>query len=246
MRVSRSHVVAAGVAFALGATGSATAAALITGKQIKDGTITAKDLSKSLRAKLGVRGPTGPTGAAGAPGAPGAPGTAGAPGPPGAAGAQGATGAEGPSVDTSSLLAKAGGTMTGPLRVATGGPTAPSIGFAGDTDSGFYSSTPGELRWSTNGATRMIAGVDGLELTGGYLTLSARTALPSASECDIADELGRVLIYLNGTDGAELWVCDNDVSATARLPAGMVGQVTRRFSAKYTAMWFALYFGIST
>ena len=57
------------LAFVLGliiaTAGTATAAKLITGKQIKDGTITMKDLSKSVRAKVnkaGKRGPTGPTG----------------------------------------------------------------------------------------------------------------------------------------------------------------------------------------
>ena len=45
--------------------GTATAARLITGKQIKDGTISQKDLSKAVRAQLaktGIPGPPGPTG----------------------------------------------------------------------------------------------------------------------------------------------------------------------------------------
>ena len=53
---------------AIATAGSATAARLITGKQVKDGSITAKDLSKSLRrqiARTGVTGPAGPQGAAG-------------------------------------------------------------------------------------------------------------------------------------------------------------------------------------
>ena len=235
MRFSASHVIVGVVALALGATGSATAAKLVTGKDIRNGTITAKDLSKSLRAQLGLRGPTGPAGAAGAAGAPGAPGAQGAPGQPGPAGSTAdvmptVLASDGPGsglnadvldgLDSTSLLATSGGTMTGLLRVPTGGPTAPSIGFAGDTDSGFFSSAAGELRWSTNGVTRLIAGVGGLEVTGGYLTLAPRTALPAASECDIADEFGRILVYLNGADGAELWICDNDVSATAGFQPG--------------------------
>ena len=45
--------------------GTATAAQMITGKQIRNGSITAKDLSKGLRAQLGVPGPVGPAGASG-------------------------------------------------------------------------------------------------------------------------------------------------------------------------------------
>ena len=85
MRASRSHVVVAAVAFAIGATGSATAAKLVSGKDIRDGTITSKDLSKSLRAQLKLAGKPGPAGA------PGTPGAAGAQGPAGPAGAAGST-----------------------------------------------------------------------------------------------------------------------------------------------------------
>jgi hypothetical protein len=70
------------LAFILGAmiatAGTATAAKLITGKQIKDGSISSKDLSKSVRAQLkktGPSGPAGPAGPAGAQGAKGDPGT---------------------------------------------------------------------------------------------------------------------------------------------------------------------------
>lgn len=53
--------------------GTATAARLITGKQIKDGSISANDLSKAVRAQLakaGTPGPTGPKGDTGAKGDP--------------------------------------------------------------------------------------------------------------------------------------------------------------------------------
>ena len=40
------------IGIALGGAGTATAARLITGKDIKNGSITAKDLSKGLRARL--------------------------------------------------------------------------------------------------------------------------------------------------------------------------------------------------
>ena len=76
------------LAFMLGlviaAAGTATAASLITGRQIKDGTITRRDLAKALQRQLaaaGARGPAGPAGAPGAAGAQGAPGVTGPPGP---------------------------------------------------------------------------------------------------------------------------------------------------------------------
>ncbi|CAB4920918.1 unannotated protein [freshwater metagenome] len=64
------------LAFVLGlviaTAGTATAAKLITGKQIKDGTISAKDLDKAVQAQLRKAGLPGPRGAAGAQGARGA------------------------------------------------------------------------------------------------------------------------------------------------------------------------------
>ena len=60
---------ATAVAFLVGigvaTAGTATAAQMITGKQIRNGSITAKDLSKGLRAQLGVPGPAGPSGPSG-------------------------------------------------------------------------------------------------------------------------------------------------------------------------------------
>ena len=87
-RVRSVHVVAAGVLL-LAMSGSATAAMVITGKQIKDNSITGRDikngtlkvndLKASEAAKLrGNTGATGGTGAAGATGATGATGAAGA------------------------------------------------------------------------------------------------------------------------------------------------------------------------
>jgi hypothetical protein len=67
--------------------GSAVAAKKLTGKDIKDGSIGLKDLSKS--AQRALEGAQGPRGAAGPSGAPGAQGPA---GPTGAAGAQGPAG----------------------------------------------------------------------------------------------------------------------------------------------------------
>lgn len=79
-----------GVAFIFGlliaTAGTATAAKLITGKQIKDGSISANDLNKAVRAQLAKAGTPGPTGPQGASGQPGADGKAGATGPTGPAG----------------------------------------------------------------------------------------------------------------------------------------------------------------
>jgi Collagen triple helix repeat (20 copies) len=79
--------------------GSAVATSLITGKQIKDGSIQLKDLSASARAALkgerGQAGKDGETGTQGPQGPGGAKGDAGAQGAQGAPGLQGAQGLQG-------------------------------------------------------------------------------------------------------------------------------------------------------
>jgi hypothetical protein len=66
---SRPVVAAVIVSLVVGGVGSATAASLITGKQIKNGSIQFGDLSKKAKKKLrGKRGGIGATGAAGAKG----------------------------------------------------------------------------------------------------------------------------------------------------------------------------------
>ena len=76
-----------GLAFLLGlliaTAGTATAAKLITGKQIKDGSISSKDLSKAVRAQLRKAGVPGVAGAKGDPGVKGDPGAKGEAGPVG-------------------------------------------------------------------------------------------------------------------------------------------------------------------
>lgn len=76
-------MVVAVIGMVLAMTGTGIAArGLITGTQIKDGTISAKDLSKAVRqqlAKTGAAGAAGPQGPPGPAGAPGAPGPAGSP-----------------------------------------------------------------------------------------------------------------------------------------------------------------------
>lgn len=96
-------VVAAALALMLAAGTGATASLLITGKQIKDSSVTSqdiknrtlkvKDLSSKAQAKLkgatgpaGARGAAGPAGPAGAAGLPGLPGLPGIPGIPGLSG----------------------------------------------------------------------------------------------------------------------------------------------------------------
>ena len=84
-------VVIAALALMLAGGAGATAAFMITGKQIKDGTVTSKDVeNRSLRVKdfrpatrkklTGPRGVAGPAGANGATGATGLPGLPGVPG----------------------------------------------------------------------------------------------------------------------------------------------------------------------
>lgn len=116
------------VGFLIGAllatAGTATAAKLITGKDIKDGSISARDLSKSLRSQInrtgssgtsGPRGEQGPKGETGSSGAAGARGPAGSQGEPGAKGdpgvqgdpgANGNPGAQGPEGDRTHVVTK--------------------------------------------------------------------------------------------------------------------------------------------
>jgi hypothetical protein len=94
--LSRNAVVllVAGLVLMLSAGAGATAALVITGKQIKDGTVTTKDVkNKTLKykdfapkTKSKLRGATGPAGPRGATGATGATGAAGAAGLPGLSG----------------------------------------------------------------------------------------------------------------------------------------------------------------
>ena len=121
----------AGLALVVAMGGSATAAAIITGKQIQDNSVTTKDIKNgslllkdfqsSQRSQL--QGATGSTGATGATGAAGA---IGPQGPAGATGSIGATGPKGPDGATG-LTGGTGGTgPTGP----TGASGIVSAGFA--------------------------------------------------------------------------------------------------------------------
>jgi hypothetical protein len=99
-------LVAAIVALFVAFNGTATAALVLTGKNIKDGTITAKDVKNrtlgtnklndkaisSLKGRPGSAGPQGPAGPQGAPGPQGPTGDPGAQGPKGDPGPQGPSG----------------------------------------------------------------------------------------------------------------------------------------------------------
>lgn len=91
------HPVAIGaITFFLGASVSAGAAQLITGKDIKNRSIELRDISLKARSSLaGAKGATGATGAKGASGANGANGATGATGATGAPGSAGAAAAGG-------------------------------------------------------------------------------------------------------------------------------------------------------
>jgi hypothetical protein len=99
MRRPSPSMLVALVALFVALTSSATAAVIITGKNVKDGSLTGKDLKKRSitadRLAANVLAGSARPGAAGPQGAVGATGSAGANGADGAAGAQGATGSQG-------------------------------------------------------------------------------------------------------------------------------------------------------
>ena len=100
LRSSKPVMVMTAFVAVLGITGTAYGAKLITGLDIKDGSITAVDLSKSTKASLhgekGNKGANGSKGLRGQVGAKGIIGAQGNVGNTGAAGLAGATGAPGP------------------------------------------------------------------------------------------------------------------------------------------------------
>ena len=107
MRKPSASMVVATVALVMATTGTGIAASnyvITSSSQVKSGSLSASDLSRSARRTLrgragatGARGATGATGATGAAGKDGAPGRDGAAGRGGAAGRDGATGPIGPS-----------------------------------------------------------------------------------------------------------------------------------------------------
>jgi hypothetical protein len=127
---------------------SATIAALITGKQIKNGSIGLVDLSgKAKRALKGQRGPAGPQGAPGATGAQGA---------QGATGAQGAQGVQGVPGLAGVQYVTVTGTVGGGTATANcpAGKFAIAGGGSAGADGWIYSSRP-------NNNTSWTVGADG-------------------------------------------------------------------------------------
>ena|SRR5436190_2827190 len=93
------------LALVMATTGSAVAASLITSKQIKDGTITTKDINKkAIKSLKGKTGATGPQGASGPQGPKGDTGAAGVKGDKGDAGTNGTNGANGTAVAFARIL----------------------------------------------------------------------------------------------------------------------------------------------
>jgi hypothetical protein len=123
-------LVVAVAALILALSAPAIAARLITGKQIKDGSIGLKDLSASARAKLrGVRGPAGPPGPAGAAGATGARGPAGAPGATNVVMRTASLDLTGPNVVSTAATCNAGERVVGGgARVSESGGTSGVVG----------------------------------------------------------------------------------------------------------------------
>ncbi|HWU24039.1 MAG TPA: collagen-like protein [Nocardioides sp.] len=133
-----------------GATAGATATSLITGAQIKDGTVTGRDvkdgslgtrdLAASARAQL--RGQTGPSGAPGSPGPTGPSGEPGSPGPTGPSGPSGAPGAPGAPQIGSSCDVPGHSPGIVATAVATNGTITFKCTNTGDTDADGDGFTP--------------------------------------------------------------------------------------------------------
>ena len=153
----------------LGITGTAYGAKLITGLDIRDGSITAVDLSKGAQATLrgdtggkgdkGLKGAKGDEGDLGRTGATGAVGATGATGNQGAVGAQGAQGSQGPQ-GTQGSQGSVGN--TGAASTVAGPPGSPGgtggVGPAGPgTTQGSVCTVPGGLtgtiHWSNPGGS---------------------------------------------------------------------------------------------
>lgn len=162
---------AAALVIAVGSTGvAADAASLITGKDIKDGSIQKVDLSTGVQAKLaktgavGPVGPVGPAGPKGDTGPAGAQGPAGPAGPRGPEGMQGVPGNAGPDVFQRAFYATAtydvGDTNQGAIATVacetddSNGYVAISGGVQtlglGGHPAAVASSFPGRMDWSTN------------------------------------------------------------------------------------------------
>jgi hypothetical protein len=195
-RLSPSMVVAI-VAVVFATTGSAFAArSLLTGADIKDGTITRADLSPSAaaakgahgargpRGKRGVRGPEGPQGADGLIGPAGERGPAGATGADGPLGPHGATGAVGPQ---------------GPI--GPDGPQGiPGQDLVSDLTSGLVDvGTPLALSSSGPAASEGADLLGNIDLTPGSYRIDVTAQFTDTSAPDPALEYGITRLFLDGS-----------------------------------------------
>lgn len=184
--------------------GSATAASLITGKQVKNGSLTGADIKNrsltardfksaaSLRGKQGASGPAGPKGDAGPQGERG---TAGGPaGPQGDAGPQGETGADGPAGPQGDPGPQGGVGPAGPT-----GPAGPA-GPAGAAASASYG--------------RLVS----LGAGTGFATPTGSTGVTPVTESDVA--------YLSPNQT----IVAKDLSVKVRTPAA--GGGSRHFTLR--------------
>jgi hypothetical protein len=182
-RLTYANVVATLALFiALGS--GATAAVVISGRNVKDGSLTGKDIKNNSVASTDVKngslvgkdfkhgqlpgGATGPTGAIGATG------DAGAPGAKGDAGATGATGAKG---DAGVTGAKGDAGVTGAKGdTGTAGATG-TTGAQGDTGAkgatGGTGATGATGVTGVTGSTATYSAGSGLDLTGSVFSLAA-------------------------------------------------------------------------
>lgn len=136
---------------ALGSTGGAVAGSLITGKDIKDGTVAKKDLRPGVQKRLDhLQGPKGNQGNQGEPG------PKGDPGPQGEMGRRGPSGV--PGLYYSIAYYDVGDTNAGAIATAAChtrydaavGGGVQTLGLDGGQAAAVASSFPGRMDWSTN------------------------------------------------------------------------------------------------
>ena len=222
-----SHIFVAAVALAVGMAGTAGAAKLLTGKNIKDGTIELKDLSKKTRKKLagkaGPRGPAGPVGTAGATGPAGTAGATGPLGPAGAAGKDGLNGAQG--------------------LPGTSGSTAPALLF------GNASVTPGTMTYSGpgTGPTGSEAGAQvpvppGAGLTARDFSAAVKAAVGAGQTVALSLNLNGVPTGLGCTVTGPATTCESGGNTTVALPSGgkIAVVVTSSAGAPNTAVSYGM------
>jgi hypothetical protein len=149
LRSSKPLLVVTCLVAVLGITGSAYGARLITGRDVKDGSLTAADLSKAaktaVRGARGAQGLKGAAGAGGKQGLVGAFGQTGAQGPIGLTGPQGATGGIGAASTVVGPRGLTGDTGADSVVAGPQGPIGP-----GGTTQGAVCTVPGGLHGTIN------------------------------------------------------------------------------------------------